>query len=280
MTAEQFKQIVVMREALSGLPASNASTVSQIPFVGGDNMGYDCGIPPIYASEAPDELHPSRTGKRVLIGDLNKIIQLVSTGLYLRKLGASNEFDERVVEIDKGAKTESEDYGYPNGAVIDWWNGNTFKKVICIKTGIGVDKGNCKIGPDDSVHGVYGSGTKYWEIVDYEEPKEYEYVNTTWEDEDAIRDGVFQTYCTIGITWRFKQENNHGNYNTTTYGYYSTGLRVKEGDQISFTTNSVILNGHALSIVNDEVINVPSYNYIKNMEIYSRSIRKLVEVSR
>ena len=280
MTAAEFRQIVLMREALSGLPASNAATVNQIPFIGGDKMGYDCGIPQYpYASELPDEEHPSRTGKRVLLGDINKIIQLVSTGLYLKKLGASNEFDERVVEIDRGAKVESDDYGYPNGAVIDWWNEGTFKKAICIKSGTGVENGNCKVGPDDPVHGVNGTGTKYWQAVDFEEPKRYEFVTTDWADEEAILGGVFQTYCIVGLGWAFIQENNHGQNNTTTNGYIFAEIRAKKGDTISFSSDSVTLNGNTFSISNSDVINIPAYNYIKHMSINTRTIRKLVEAS-
>ena len=117
--------------------ASGASSINEIVFNGGETgvLGYDCGIPEEFASEVSED------GKRVLIGDMNRILQLVGTGLYLRQRGASNEFDERVVAIDRGSKGDGQHWGYPNGAVIDWWDGSTFQKVICIKSGEGDESG-------------------------------------------------------------------------------------------------------------------------------------------
>ena len=279
MKASDIKSMDILRGAIAGWPASGAPTVSPISFVGNGVMGYDCGIPQYpYATDLPSEEEPYNEGKRVLLGDMNKVIQLVSVGLYLRKLGASNEFDDRVVNIDKGAKGESEDYGYPNGAVIDWWDGSTFRKVICVKSGSGVDNGNCKVGPDDAVHGVEGSGTKYWELVDYEPIRKYKYVETGWNDEDAIKNNVFQRYCLLSFIWQYQQENNHGDNNVSMYGYVTTGpIYVKKGDVLAVSSNSFTINGSTFRMTNKDVINTPSYNYIKNMGIYSSSISKLVE---
>lgn len=245
MKASEIKNMAMIRDALAGVPASGASSSNEIVFNGGEAgvLGYDCGIPEEFASDV------SGDGKRVLIGDMNRILQLVGTGLYLRQRGASNEFDERVVAIDKGNKGDGEHWGYPNGAIIDWWDGNTFQKVICIKSGTGEDNGNCTVGPDDAVHGVNGSGTKYWQLI--ERPSQQSFIGYTSGTilEVAHADGsggyIFDKFAKIFLSWDIKI--THRDIASYTTSQCRIIMYLKPGDIMRVSGSSVSINGNMFS---------------------------------
>ena len=247
MKASEVKSMSMIRNALAGIPASGASSINEIVFNGGETgvLGYDCGIPEEFASEVSED------GKRVLIGDMNRILQLVGTGLYLRQRGASNEFDERVVAIDRGSKGDGQHWGYPNGAVIDWWDGSTFQKVICIKSGEGEENGNCTDGPDDPVHGINGSSVeKYWQLV--EKPTQqafYGYEACSMIDVSTY-DSVTHTYTLIKfarLTLRIYFTVYDPYIAPNLAGEGSMMLFLRPGDKISISDDSITINNKTFS---------------------------------
>lgn len=245
MKSSDVNSMSMIRDALSGLPGEGASIVSDIAFNGGDRLGYDCGIPKNPYAKNVNALDPSDRGKHVLIGDMNKVIQLAGTGLYMRQRGGANEFDERVVQIDKGAKPESGEgslYGYPNGAVLDWWDGTTYRKVICTKVAASeIDQdGNCTIGPDDPEHGVNGTSTKYWKIVEIEPQKRFSYQASTLARISS--GGTFTKYARITMRISFTYRTHKAPSTTTMY----TMMRfyVRHGDTYSYSPGtSITING-------------------------------------
>lgn len=245
MKSSDVNSMSMIRDALSGLPGEGASIVSDIAFNGGDRLGYDCGIPKNPYAKNVNALDPSDRGKHVLIGDMNKVIQLAGTGLYMRQRGGANEFDERVVQIDKGAKPESGEgslYGYPNGAVLDWWDGTTYRKVICTKVAASeIDQdGNCTIGPDDPEHGVNGTSTKYWKIVEIEPQKSLSYRISSLAGISS--GGTFIKYARITMRISFTYRTNSAT-STTTMSTMMT-FYVRPGDTYSYSPGtSITING-------------------------------------
>lgn len=200
MKASELTNMSMIRTALAGIPASGAEHINDVSFTGGTSLGFDCGVP---ADPYAKDL--GNGGKHVLIGDINRILLLVGTGIYLRQRGGTNEFDERVVAIDKGAKSDSGHWGYPNGAIIDWWNEGTFKKVICIKSGEREENGNCTVGPDDPTNGVEGTGTRYWQLV--EKPSQATFLSYSVcpiTDVAHLDNGtyVLDKFAKVRLTWR------------------------------------------------------------------------------
>lgn len=243
MKASDVNEMAMIRTALAGIPASGASSVSDILFNGDSRLGYDCGIPENpYATDLKDG------GKHVLIGDFNKILQLVGTGIYLRQRGASNEFDDRVVLIDKGAKPDSDHWGYPNGAVIDWWNGSTFRKVICIKSGVGENNGNCTVGPDDETHGVNGTGEKYWQLIEKPvQPSFGGYTNCAITDVATLSSGTytFNKFAKIIFTWSGNITHRDFAGDLTSIGVMT--IYVKPNDTMKISGTSVQIGSNRFS---------------------------------
>lgn len=248
MKASEVNDMIMIRDALSGIPGQGASMVSDISFRGGRSLGYDCGIPADpYATDV------SQGGERVLIGDINKILQLIGTGLYMRQRGGSNEFDERVVEIDKGAKTDG-DWGYPNGAIIDWWDGSTFRKVMCIKSGEGIENGNCTVGPDDPEHGVEGSGIRYWELVGIPSQDRFLGYSNVEPSQVAQVSGtashpvyVFTRFARITVAFS-ATVSSYDFAGSSTY-YNTIVFFMKKGDrlEIDYSSSSMSINGKTFS---------------------------------
>ena len=248
MKSSDVNSMSMARVALSGLPGQGASLVSDIAFNGGNRIGYDCGIPNDPYAKDVNAVDPSNKGKHVLIGDMNKVLQLAGTGLYMRQRGGANEFDPRVVAIDKGAKPESGEgslYGYPNGAVLDWWDGTTYRKVICVKIAASATDhdGNCTVGPDDPANGVNGTLTRYWKIVDIEPQKSLSYRISSLEDISNIGGTSFTKYAriTMSISFTYKTPNS-----ATSTATMSTMMRfyVRPGDTYSYSPGtSITING-------------------------------------
>lgn len=277
MKASDVNSMSMIRNAMSGMPGQDASIVSEISYQGGKHLGYDCGIPKDpYAMDVNAE-DPSQRGKRVLIGDFNKIIQLVGTGIYMRQRGATNEFDPRVVEIDKGAKSETGLYGYPNGAVIDWWNGTAFRKVICIKTAdpniTGDEDGNCTVGPDDLEHGVNGTGVAYWKEIGIEDQQSFSYVSSTIAG--VSQNNVFTSYARITISVGFSYYTPNTSPNTSS-ATVSMIFYVKPGDTWSMTGNSITINGDTFS---PNASDIYSTTQVGNISLSISKVEKLIASS-
>lgn len=275
MKSSDVNSMQMIRDALSGLPGEGASIVSDIAFNGGTRLGYDCGIPNNPYAKDVNALNPSNRGKHVLIGDMNKVIQLAGTGLYIRQRGGANEFDERVVQIDKGAKSETGLYGYPNGAVLDWWNGSTFKKVICIKTAdpniTGDEDGNCIIGPDDPEHGVNGTLTKYWKVVEIETQKSLSYQESSLEDISS--DGEFTKYARITVSISFTYSTPNSAPSTSTQ-YIMMTFYVRPGDTYSYSPGiSITINGNTF---HPSERNIVSSTAVTNVSLYLSRVFELV----
>lgn len=277
MKASEVNSMSMVRQALSGMPGQNASIVSGISYQGEKRLGYDCGIPMDPYATNINAQNPSQRGKRVLIGDFNKIIQLVGTGLYMRQRGAANEFDPRVVEIDKGAKSETGLYGYPNGAVLDWWNGSTFKKVICIKTAdpniAGDEDGNCTVGPDDPDHGVSGTKERYWKEIGIEPQTPirwvYSTINSVSDFDSSTGEYVIQRpalmYAQITVSAYIHWIAPHEQIK-----YFLLVFYVNKGDRVIYDSHSISINSRTFYPSASNITTVFDANSrITDVSIYS-----------
>ena len=279
MKSSDVNSMSMIRDALSGLPGEGASIVSDIAFNGGDRLGYDCGIPKNPYAKNVNALDPSDRGKHVLIGDMNKVIQLAGTGLYMRQRGGANEFDERVVQIDKGAKPESGEgslYGYPNGAVLDWWDGTTYRKVICTKVAASeIDQdGNCTIGPDDPEHGVNGTSTKYWKIVEIEPQKRFSYQESTLARISSR--GTFTKYARITASILFTYSTPNSSLPTVTK-YSMMTFYVRPGDTYSYSPGtSITINGRTFQPSARDIL---SSTPVTNVSLIISSVYELAAAS-
>lgn len=159
-------------------------------------INYYDGIPTDYATIPPDEEHPLASGKRVLRKDLNAIGNLGTREYLLTARGGYHTFDANVAEMIGG---------YALGAILDWYQESTkwMRKVRCIKA-IGMDgatvDGNCKTPIEDPVHGVNGTGTHYWEIVDVKDEQK------TFTKGVIPYTGTQQQFSTSPITMPFNGE--------------------------------------------------------------------------
>lgn len=273
MKSSDVNSMTMIRDALSGIPGEGASIVSDIAFNGGTSLGYDCGIPKNPYAKNVNALNPSNRGKHVLIGDMNKIIQLAGTGLYIRQRGGANEFDERVVHIDKGAKPKGSLYGYPNGAVLDWWDGTTYRKVICTKIAASVtdQDGNCTVGPDDPEHGVNGTLTKYWKVVEIETQKSLSYQESSLEDISS--DGEFTKYARITASISFTYSAPNSAPSTLTQ-YSMMTFYVRPGDTYSYSPGiSITINGNTFHPSERDIV---SSTAVTNVSLYLSRVFELV----
>ena len=280
MKSSDVNSMPMIRNALSGLPGEGASIVSDIAFNGGDRLGYDCGIPENPYAKDVNAIDPSKRGKHVLIGDMNKVIQLAGTGLYIRQRGGANEFDKRVVQIDKGAKSETGLYGYPNGAVLDWWNGSTFKKVICIKTAdpniTGDEDGNCTDGPDDPEHGVNGTSTKYWKVVEIETQKRFSYQASTLENISNVGGTSFTKFARITASISFTYSTPNSAPSTHSQSSIMT-FYVRPGDTYSYSPGtSITINGRTFSPSSRDIYSTTA---VTNVSLAIYKVYELVEAS-
>ena len=194
--------------------ANGASTIRNVLFeASADGLRWDNGFP-----DDPYAKKISEGGKHVLIGDMNGMSKAASAGLFIRQNGGTNEFSETVILVDKGFKSDNDHWGYPRGAIIDWWkaqgNSGTLRKVMCVKNGQGTNEGNCKASPDDPVHGVEGSGEIWWIDITYS-PRSYRIVEASNIGEVASYDSISKTYtatksCIITFGLGIELVNNYG----------------------------------------------------------------------
>lgn len=268
MTAAQLKSILSIVPSVKSVLASGASNRNEIPFTTDDKtIAYDTGIPKDPYAKSVEE-----GGKRVLIGDMNAVSNVATTGIFVRQNGGTNEFDERVVLIDKGTKV-SGSWGYPKDAIIDWWDGTTFKKVICIK-----NDGNCTYSPDDTVHGVNGSGDKYWQIVNRKTRKKYTWASKSWSDTSVVvlSSGTytFQTMCKAFLKISYNIRNNHGDNNVNTSVYTLLPIVARKGDTLSISYTTVTFNGTSYDITPSMFTTYKSYVIVSGIVITPYSISK------
>lgn len=271
MTAAQLKSILSIVPSVKSVIASGASNRNEIPFTTDDKtIAYDTGIPKDPYAKSVEE-----GGKRVLIGDMNAVSNVATTGIFIRQNGGTNEFDERVVLIDKGTKV-SGSWGYPKDAIIDWWDGTTFKKVICIKS-----DGNCTYSPDDSVHGVNGSGDKYWQIVNRKTRKKYTWESKSWSDTSVVvlSSGTytFQTMCKAFLRISYNIRNNHGGTNVNSTGYMYVPIVARGGDTLSIGENTITFNGVQFKISSSMFTTYRSYVIVSGISIDVYSIYAYVQ---
>ena len=275
MKSSDVNSMPMIRDALSGLPGEGASIVSDIAFNGGTRLGYDCGIPKNPYAKDINAIDPSDRGKHVLIGDMNKVIQLAGTGLYIRQRGGANEFDKRVVQIDKGAKPESGEgslYGYPNGAVLDWWDGTTYRKVICTKIAASAtdQDGNCTVGPDDTEHGVNGTSIRYWKVVEIEPQRSLSYQESTLENISS--GGTFTKFAKITAIILFTYIATDSAPSTRSQSSVIT-FYVRPGDTYSYSPGtSITINGRTFSPSKRDIY---SSTTVTNVSLYLSRVFEL-----
>lgn len=254
MTAAQYKTLVADVPALQFMFAQNLANTALLRPVSFEEDAtaqdgqLDSGISKTNFKDGfPVEPFATKigvgfAGKPVLIGDVNGMVREATKGLYLRQNGGTNEFDSRVVQNDVDSGSYGEDIGgYPEGAIIDWWDASdtnrygtlgVFKKVVCTKSG-----GNCTVGPDDATHGVNGSGDKYWAVVITDPPSNLvlgpgfalssadasDFVSYSNGQYTVLQPGLIRVYCYY--------ETISTDYNTTNVNF-EFGLFVKPGDKI------------------------------------------------
>lgn len=247
MTSAQLKTMLSRIPVMTSLFANGASTVRNILFETSTNgLRWDNGFP-----DNPYAKKLSEGGKHVLLGDMNGMAKAASTGLYIRQNGGTNEFSETVLLSDKGFKGDDENWGYPKGAIIDWWKGNessgTLRKVMCIKDGVGPEEGNCTLGPDDTVHGVEGSGEKWWKDITYS-PRRHAVSTASFSDvmtySDATGTYTITRSCIIDFYVNMDVVNNwgHSQGNISTTDTIIISVPMTKGDIFYFTTsNSLVI---------------------------------------
>lgn len=270
MTAAQLKSILSIIPPVESVFASGASERSEIKFTDANKrIAYDSGIPKDpYAKDLTDG------GKHVLLKDINAVANVATTGIFLRQNGGTNEFDTRVIDIDAGTKQEEQSWGYPYGAIIDWWDSGSsnFKKIMCVKTG-----GNCTIGPDDSTHGIAG-GDPYWIVVNQMERKRYVWTPSSWSDTSIVTysDGVytFQTMCRAFLKISYNIRNNHGGTNVSTSAYTFLPIVARKGDTLSISYTTVTFNGTPYDITPSIFTTYKSYVIVSGIVITPDSISK------
>jgi len=270
MTSQQLKAILSVIPAVKSVFASGANYRSEITFSNDQKrIAYDTGIPQDpYAKDIESD-----NGKHVLIGDINAVGNVATTGIFLRQNGGTNEFDERVLLIDKGTKGDTSEYGYPLNAIIDWWNGSTFKKVVCVKSG-----GNCKHSPDDAVHGVNGSGDRYWEVVNQIERKKYEWQLDSWNNQNIVEYNsgtgtyTFKTMCKAFLRIQYNIRNNHNDNNTSATYHTFLPIVARNGDTLSISYTTVTFNGTAFQITPSMFQTYRSYVIVSGIVISTDSI--------
>lgn len=217
----------------------------------------------------PYATNKSDGGKCVLIGDVNGMAKEATKGLYLLQNGGTNEFSQSVSDNDIAGGVS--DGGYPFKAVIDWWDESAedryeqngmYRKVICVKSG-----GNCTVGPDDAVHGVNGSGTRYWEIVDTYPQTTVELIKTTFGDTSFVTSNgasiptyTFKIPGRIAVTISCIATNAH---NKTTVNRFAMNIEVGAGDTLYANGGSsatVSLNGKKYTLTASDIVRYTPYS--------------------
>lgn len=244
MTSDQLRNILSRIPVMESPFANGASTLRNILYETSDaGLRWDSGFP-----DNPYAKKLSDGGKHVLLGDMNGMSNAASVGLYMRQNGGTNEFSETVLLVDKGFKGNDGHWGYPRGAIIDWWKGQndqsgTFRKVMCVKNGESTDEGNCTLGPDDPIHGVEGSGEKWWIDITYE-PRSYTVVpaeiGENWTYDSETNRYTVTDSCIVQFEILVDLVNNfgHSQGNISTSDTIYIIIPMTKGDVFYFTTNN------------------------------------------
>ena len=148
--------------------------------------------------------------------------------------------------------------------------------MICTKVAASeIDQdGNCTIGPDDPEHGVNGTSTKYWKIVEIEPQKRFSYQESTLARISSR--GTFTKYARITASILFTYSTPNSSLPTVTQ-YSMMTFYVRPGDTYSYSPGtSITINGRTFQPSARDIL---SSTPVTNVSLTISSVYELATAS-